>query len=564
MRSVVFAGILLLGLSGTLVGAQKLLLQDDRISDAFNIGFLAMAPKIMCADTIETVFITLTNMTRPVEMMVVILDGPDDILVQTPIRFIGTPCACMELRIPRIYGSRRVVVLQLLARRLDLQCDDFEVTVEKRIRIDACVAETFIETDKPVYIAGETVKFRVLTLKTDLRPDTTPVQRMQIEDPNKVPIIEWKDVVGTEGLIEKEMPLSKEPPLGQWIITIMHHGQSYELPFQVEKYELPRFGIVIEKPPYIYVDRTRMKLKICARYPMGQAVPGSIEVKISVINKGHVPSKKKRPVLTFKEEDTGLVGCFDAHVDLEHLELCSEKYTLADDARLRISIIYTDAATGVTIKEVDKETIIAKEPFTMLFDASPVYKPGLPYHGRIVIRNPDETPADRMPVRLTGVGNAYSIYEDILYPNEEGIIYFTIDEIMYELKTLTLMARTGYKPTGACRLKDSIPVVPPEASFTALPQYSPSGSFIQILPITERVKIKSLQTITIYFVTQKPEHQGINFHVMFMSRGNIIRSTEVYILPEDYDGFRHRGSYLPIPKADHEQHTGKGFAVLKV
>ena len=69
---------------------------------AFNIGFLAMAPKVMCANTIESVFVTLTNMTRPIEMMVQILDGPDDpdaIIWETPIRLIGTPCACLEMRV---------------------------------------------------------------------------------------------------------------------------------------------------------------------------------------------------------------------------------------------------------------------------------------------------------------------------------------------------------------------------------------------------------------------------------------------------------------------------------
>ena len=68
---------------------------------AFNIGFLAMAPKVMCADTIESVFVTLTNMTRQIEMKVQILDSPDseDVIWETPVRLIGTPCACLEIRV---------------------------------------------------------------------------------------------------------------------------------------------------------------------------------------------------------------------------------------------------------------------------------------------------------------------------------------------------------------------------------------------------------------------------------------------------------------------------------
>ncbi len=72
-----------------------------KIFHSFNIGFLAMAPKIMCADEIERVFITITNFTRPVEVMIRILEGPgpNDILAETPVKLVGTPCACMEIRV---------------------------------------------------------------------------------------------------------------------------------------------------------------------------------------------------------------------------------------------------------------------------------------------------------------------------------------------------------------------------------------------------------------------------------------------------------------------------------
>lgn len=80
------------------IKSQPLLLSHFR---AFDTGFLAMAPKIMCADTVETIFITLTNMTRNIEVMVQILDGPDpdDVITKTQIKEVGTPCACLEVRV---------------------------------------------------------------------------------------------------------------------------------------------------------------------------------------------------------------------------------------------------------------------------------------------------------------------------------------------------------------------------------------------------------------------------------------------------------------------------------
>lgn len=49
-----------------------------------------------------------------------------------------------------------------------------------------------------------------------------------------------------------------------------------------------------------------------------------------------------------------------------------------------------------------------------------------------------------------------------------------------------------------------------------------------------------------------------------MSRGQILRSTEIFIYQEDYDGFKHPGTYLPIPTNNHEPHTGKHCKTLSL
>ncbi len=55
-----------------------------------------------------------------------------------------------------------------------------------------------------------------------------------------------------------------------------------------------------------------------------------------------------------------------------------------------------------------------------------------------MVRNPDDTAVDRVAIRLTAVGDEYGIYEDILYTNDDGVIYFYIPEVLPECKTLTL------------------------------------------------------------------------------------------------------------------------------
>ena len=51
----------------------------------------------------------------------------------------------------------------------------------------------------------------------------------------------------------------------------------------------------------------------------------------------------------------------------------------------------------------------------------------------------------------------------------------------------------------------------PSASFSAQPQFSPSGSFIQIAPILETVDIGSVQELTIDFTAREAEKDKIDF-----------------------------------------------------
>uniref|UniRef100_A0A8C5QSY1 Uncharacterized protein n=1 Tax=Leptobrachium leishanense TaxID=445787 RepID=A0A8C5QSY1_9ANUR len=86
-------------------------------------------------------------------------------------------------------------------------------------------SKILIQTDKAVYKPGQHVKFRVMSLYENLLPCLQP-------DPGKNRIGQWLNVSVDQGIAEFSLPLSEEPPLGEYAIKV----KDTEHTFSVEEY----------------------------------------------------------------------------------------------------------------------------------------------------------------------------------------------------------------------------------------------------------------------------------------------------------------------------------------
>uniref|UniRef100_A0A8C5Q5E9 Uncharacterized protein n=1 Tax=Leptobrachium leishanense TaxID=445787 RepID=A0A8C5Q5E9_9ANUR len=70
-----------------------------------------------------------------------------------------------------------------------------------------------VQTDKPIYKPGQTVKFRVISLTENLQPEKN-------QDPANNRIGQWLNVTLNEGISEFSLPLSAEPTLGDYKVWV--------------------------------------------------------------------------------------------------------------------------------------------------------------------------------------------------------------------------------------------------------------------------------------------------------------------------------------------------------
>ena len=67
---------------------------------------------------------------------------------------------------------------------------------------------TFIQTDKPIYKPGQTVRFRILSIETDLKPKLGIISEVWIENPSGIRMAQWLNVETEQGRHIKHMLIS--------------------------------------------------------------------------------------------------------------------------------------------------------------------------------------------------------------------------------------------------------------------------------------------------------------------------------------------------------------------
>ncbi|XP_013766202.1 CD109 antigen [Pundamilia nyererei] len=127
---------------------------------------------------------------------------------------------------------------------------------------------TFIQTDKVMYLPGQTVKIRIVSIHSDGKPFISPVDII-IRDPRGNLLRQWLAADSVLGVVSKEFQLSENPPLGQWTIIATVKVS----PLAV----LPKFEVLIDAPDVIYREDP-LEGSITAKYTYGKPVQGHLNM----------------------------------------------------------------------------------------------------------------------------------------------------------------------------------------------------------------------------------------------------------------------------------------------
>eukprot|EP00105_Crassostrea_gigas_P026706 XP_011447751.1 PREDICTED: pregnancy zone protein [Crassostrea gigas] len=325
---------------------------------------------------------------------------------------------------------------------------------------------TLIQTDKPVYKPGQTVKFRILRLNRNFRPDIDKIKAVHVKSPADIRIMQWKDVPTTHGIASLEMVLSNDPPLGTWSIkAIYNDSKEYSNTFSVEEY---------------------------GNMTILRGLEGSANKRLKQIN-----------------------GCYKVTVDASRVN---------SEGNLQINASVTEEGTGVIVSSQYQGPGFTHVYSTLkIIDENRGYfKQGLPYRGKVTAKNPMGNPIPQERIRIKA--STYQMPWHLtltVNTDENGTAFFAINNFPENITTFSISA------VGLSIQNEDGEQYPRHYLGSAHKNvrrwFSPSDSYIQIEHIQQPLACGKDSQLGLLYST--PNDTNLNFYIMVMSRGRIIYAT---------------------------------------
>ncbi|ESO98770.1 hypothetical protein LOTGIDRAFT_231163 [Lottia gigantea] len=168
--------------------------------------------------------------------------------------------------------------------------------------------EIIIQTDKKVYKPGQTVKYRVFGVRSDLQVVCSNYT-VTVTDPKRNKIHLYTSAGDDYCIVERDLKLPKEPIFGAWKIKASVEKMEHTQTFKIEKYVLPKAEAKVIMPSIVSQKDNSITVQVSSQYTFGKPVNGSARLRIIV---NYYPKRKYQ-----KDPDTGKYG----YVDLTQPEL---------------------------------------------------------------------------------------------------------------------------------------------------------------------------------------------------------------------------------------------------
>lgn len=429
---------------------------------------------------------------------------------------------CVSFTVPRSSSSEEVMFLTVQVKG---------ATQEFRRRTTVMVKNqeslVFVQTDKPIYKPGQTVKFRVVSLDENFHPLNELIPLVYIKNPKGNRIAQWQKLKLESGLKQLTFPLSSEPFQGSYKVVVQKEsGEIIEHPFTVEEFVLPKFEVQVRMPRIITILEEVVDVSVCGIYTYGKPVPG--HVTVSMCRKYSHPSScyggESQAVCEKFSQKLNSDGCFSQQVKTKAFQLKREGYNMELEVEAKIREEGTDVEfTGKGTSEITR--IISKLSFVKV---DPHFRQGIPFFGQVRLVNGKGVPIPNELIFI--IANAANYYSNAT-TDEHGLVQFSINTT--NIKDSSLSIRVKHKDHSPCYSYQWLSGEYEEAHHTADLVFSPSKSFVHLNPLSRELPCDQTQTIQAHYVLNGQalqELKELSFYYLIMAKGGIVR-TGTHVLP---------------------------------
>ncbi|XP_055082249.1 alpha-2-macroglobulin-like protein 1 isoform X1 [Periophthalmus magnuspinnatus] len=345
------------------------------------------------------------------------------------------------------------------------QVQDFQVEVRgktfysrevRRVLIKISRPVSFIQTDKPLYLPGQTVHFRLVTLDTKLRPTCRNYDIIELEDPNSNRIGQWVNYTADSKILQLSYSLNPEAKEGTYQITVSSGEDKIVHPFKVEQYVLPKFDVKLTSMETVSIAQEEITVEACAKYTYGQPVPGILKMDACrPINRylyGYHDNPDALPEVTApchtENKPADKNGCATFTFPMSTFTKLDQK---AVQDKIEVVVKMEEEGTGTTYtqhKEISISYVIGKLSF---FDTPKVYEKDTTIQGKVKAVRFDDQPMANTDLYLFEGERWSSRHLQNLTTDGNGVATFSLDTSIYRgdihlhITTTPVLEYPGYR-----------------------------------------------------------------------------------------------------------------------
>ncbi|XP_016374394.1 alpha-2-macroglobulin-like protein 1 [Sinocyclocheilus rhinocerous] len=384
----------------------------------------------------------------------------------------------------------------------------------------------FIQSDKPIYKPGQTIKFRIVSLDSNLLPFNQMFRTVELQDPYSNRIGQWLNRTTRIGILDLSHSMSPEAAQGYYTITAWDEkNQQISHSFEIKEYVLPKYEVNIDFPSVITVQDKEVTLKVCAKYTYGKPVLGSVNAEVCGQSfeiyyirpdfPDSVAICKKYSMMTDK------TGCGSRVINVT-------EFGMTSGGSFQVNSKVEESGTGITMEGSTSAEFTSDYVNVYYEDTPNTYRPGMVFKGKVVVTNPQSSVMKNEPVVV------YAQYGDksvnvTLMTDINGTARFSFDtsdwlELPVELQVIFRgKERTDFEAFRYYR----------PGYLYVRPFYSKSKSFLMLTKAPEKLSCKSDATVTASYIIQgsalKTGQKTLDFFYIVLSRGSMVQNDRLSV-----------------------------------
>ncbi|XP_070684798.1 alpha-2-macroglobulin-like [Pempheris klunzingeri] len=301
---------------------------------------------------------------------------------------------CFQFQAPSVKKT------EVHSLKVEVRGNTFYSQEVRKVMFRAQEPITLIQTDKPIYLPGQTVHFRVISMDSKFRHASQRYNVIEMKDAKGNRIGQWLNTTSASKILQLSHSLNPEAHEGYYAIKVWINGKQVDKHFKVEKYVLPKFSIEVKSFYILNVGEEDINVKVDATYTYGQAVPGRAELEMcrprtrQLVNGTLVPESELCYRQTKKTEKN---GCTPFVIKMSTFTKVDQQ-TVQDKLELKVRV--EEEGTGISQshqRTIDLYYLVGK---LLFIDTPTIYKQGIVLEGKVKALHSNDTPVPHKLVHL--------------------------------------------------------------------------------------------------------------------------------------------------------------------